>query len=162
MQSAEEVVAFMRRHGLVLATAESCTSGLIASQLADISGAGACLDRAFVTYTVQAKIDLLGVNRRTIDQFNLTSEAVAKEMARGALAASHANVAISNTGVVDDSDPSVPAGTQCLAWAFNIRGTVTVYSERCRFLGDRRAMREACARYALAQLPAYYRRLSNP
>lgn len=153
----ETLVTYMQRHRLVLATAESCTSGLIASALADITGAGQCLDRAFVTYSVEAKKELLGVKQETIDAYNLTSEEVAREMAVGALRASNANVAISNTGVVDDSDPEIPAGTQCFGWAFSGNGErVVCYTETKRFDGDRRAIRQASAKHALSRLSSYH------
>lgn len=160
--TAEDVLAFLKDKGLVLSTAESCTSGLIASALADVSGAGACLDRAFVTYSVEAKIEMLGVRRDTIERCNLTSEAVAREMALGALAASRADVTVANTGVVDSTDDEIPAGTQCLAWAFRQAGDrPVIFSETVRFDGDRRALREQCVRYALTQLPVYYRRMAG-
>ena len=156
---AVEVVVFMKRNGLVLATAESCTCGLIASSVADVPGAGSCLDRAFVTYSVSSKIEMLDVNPTTVERFNLTSVEVAQEMARGALKASRANVAISNTGVVDDTDAAIPAGTQCIAWAFERAGQSgpMVYSEAIRLVGDRHEIRAQCAQYALRRLPEYFR-----
>jgi nicotinamide-nucleotide amidase len=162
MNPIEEAAIFMRRHSLVLATAESCTAGLIASMLADIPGAGACLQCAFVVYAPQAKIDLLGVRPGTIERFNLTSEEVAKEMALGALMNSKANVALSNTGVTDDRDPSVPAGTQCFAWAFRMSGgTISTFTECRRFKGDRPRIRRDSAIHALAQIPHYFREASR-
>jgi len=153
---------YMEQHKLVLATAESCSTGLIASALADVPGAGKCLDRAFVTYAVDAKIDLLGVKQETIDAHNLTSEPVAREMALGALKNSKANVAISNTGVVDDSDPDIPAGTQCFGWAFSDEeGHSQCYTECRRFDGDRRSIREDSAQYALSRLSSYHARFMS-
>lgn len=161
MHSSKTVLAYMTQHALVLTTAESCTSGLIAAQLADIPGAGKCLDRAYVTYTPEAKMDVLGVHQETIDQYNLTSEAVAREMALGALRASDANVAISNTGVVDDSDPDIPAGTQCYGWALrDASGTAHCFTEEKLFSGGRREIREASAAYALSRLPIYHERMT--
>lgn len=155
---AAEVLAYMKRNGLVLATAESCTSGLIAAEIADVAGAGGCLDRAFVTYSEQAKIEMLGVRKVTIDEHNLTSEAVAREMAVGALKRSSANVAIANTGVVDAADATIPPGTQCFGWAFKLRdGTSFCVTERKLFEGDRRVIREESADYALSQLPIHHR-----
>lgn len=78
------LLTYIERHKLVLTTAESCSTELIASALADVAGAAKCLDRAFVTYSVEAKKDLLGVKQETIDAHNLTSEPVAREMAIGA------------------------------------------------------------------------------
>lgn len=155
---AAEVLAYMKRNGLVLATAESCTAGLIAAEIADVAGAGGCLDRAFVTYSIQAKIEMLGVRKETIDEHNLTSEAVAREMAVGALERSSANVAIADTGVVDAADHTIPPGTQCFGWAFKLPGGGSFcITERKRFEGDRRAIREKSADYALSKLPIHHR-----
>ncbi|HWL29048.1 MAG TPA: nicotinamide-nucleotide amidohydrolase family protein, partial [Burkholderiaceae bacterium] len=84
-KSIEEVAAFMKENSLMLVTAESCTAGLIAATLADIPGAGQLLDCAFVVYSPEAKQRCLSVRSETLDQFNLTSEEVAREMAHGAL-----------------------------------------------------------------------------
>lgn len=152
----EQVAAFLRQHGLTLVTAESCTAGLIAATLADVKGAGQLLDCAFVTYSPEAKQRCLGVSKDTIDRCNLTSEAVAREMALGALRLSRANVAVANTGVTDGTDPKIPAGTQCYAWAFepdHAGGDPRVFSETRRFDGDRNAIRQASADYALGRIP---------
>ncbi len=162
MNTIEEVARFMRSESLLLVTAESCTAGLIAATLADIPGAGKLLDCAFVVYSPQAKMRCLSVKQSTLDRCNLTSEEVAHEMAEGALANSRANVAVSNTGVVDDTDDEIPAGTQCFAWAFDI-GTAgpAVFTETRRFMGDRIAIRESSARYALERIPHYFSKLDR-
>lgn len=146
----------MRERALLLATAESCTAGLIASMLAEVPGAGQLLDCAFVTYSPQAKQRCLGVSASTIERSGLTSEAVAREMAVGALRASRANVAVANTGVADASAPGVAPGTQCFAWAFEAPDGLRVHTETRRFPGDRQAVREAAAAYALSRIPFYY------
>lgn len=148
----------MADHGLLLVTAESCTAGLIASTLSEAPKAGSLLDCAFVTYSVAAKETQLGVRRETIKTFNLTSEQVAAEMARGALARSGANVALANTGVVDNIDPAIKAGTQCFAWAFrnsDLADAILVFTETKRFLGSSRKIRQKSARYALSRIPYY-------
>jgi nicotinamide-nucleotide amidase len=152
----KEVSDFMRGHSLVLATAESCTAGLIAAHLADVPGAGSLLDCALVAYSPEAKQKLLGVQAKTIEHCNLTSEQVAAEMAYGMLAHSKANLAIANTGVTDDTDPDIPAGTQCFAWLFtqHASGLNTVLTETRRFDGDRHSIREQAAIYALTKIPA--------
>lgn len=161
MNDIEGIANYMREHKLLLVTAESCTAGLIAATLADIPGAGDLLDCAFVTYSVQAKQRCLDVNELTIHRHNLTSEPVAREMAVGALARSRANVAISNTGVVDDTDSEVPAGTQCFAWAFRSQSVpegIAVFSATQRFQGDRVEIRRQSAEFALRQIPHYHGR----
>lgn len=155
---------FMSRHELLLVTAESCTAGLIASHLADVPGAGHLLDCAFVAYSESAKQHCLGVKEETIRQHGLTSEEVAREMALGALRNSRANLAISNTGVADDSGDGTPAGTQCYAWAFQTHqrlDQVAVFTETRRFDGDRNAVREAGAVYALLRVPHYHEQLAS-
>ena len=158
----EEIAEFMRANSLLLVTAESCTAGLIASTLAEIPGAGKLLDCAFVVYSEQAKERTLGVSHETIERYNLTSEQVAREMALGALAHSRANLSISNTGVADDGGDDVPAGTQCFAWAFDNGGHSSeppVFTETRCFDGDRNAVREASALYALQRIPHYFAKL---
>ncbi|SHH16122.1 CinA family protein [Pollutimonas bauzanensis] len=163
MTTIEDVAQFMRTESLLLVTAESCTAGLIAATLADISGAGKLLDCAFVVYSPEAKKRCLSVSQETLERYNLTSEEVAREMAQGALGGSRANVAVANTGVTDDTDDAIPAGTQCFAWAFEMGGSAAaprMFSETRRFSGDRTAIREASAQYALARIPYYFSRLA--
>lgn len=157
------VANFMREHGLLMTTAESCTAGLIAATLADLPGAGSLLECAFVVYSAGAKQRCLCVNPQTIERCNLTSEEVAREMALGALTRGPATISIANTGVADSVDPAIPAGTQCFAWAFD-QGEASnpvVFSATHRFYGDRNAIRVAAAHHALLQIPAYYARLST-
>lgn len=159
MNDIERVARYMDEHHLLLVTAESCTSGLIAATLADVPGAGKLLDCAFVTYSVDAKQRCLDVSQETLDKHNLTSEDVAREMALGALVRSRANVAVSNTGVVDDTDPEIPPGTQCFAWAFRSNSVpegIAVFSATRRFGGNRVEIRQASAEYALQQIPRYH------
>ena len=163
MAEVKEVAAYMERHGLTLVTAESCTAGLIASRLAEVPGAGKLLDCAFVVYTVSAKQRCLGVSGETLERCNLTSEAVAREMALGAIARGNANVAVANTGVADDTDPEIPAGTQCFAWVFrDDEGTLAVHTGTQRFQGDRNSVREQAADYALGRLPALHATAAKP
>ncbi|GAA4330385.1 CinA family protein [Pigmentiphaga soli] len=158
MDAIRATASFMKTHDLVLTTAESCTAGLIASTLAELPGAGSLLDSAFVVYSPDAKQRCLGVRAETIERHNLTSEPVAREMALGALAATRANVAIANTGVTDDTDPRIPAGTQCFAWAFRKRdGSIALRSETHVFEGSRNEIREASVELALRRLPELYR-----
>jgi PncC family amidohydrolase len=141
-----------------LATAESCTAGLIAAMVADVPGSGACLDVGFVTYSPSGKAGFLGVRHETMDRFGLTSEEVAREMSEGALAqeACVADVAVSNTGVADEVPDAPAAGTQCFAWTCRLRdGSVVTASETVRFEGDRNQIRQAAALYALSRIPHY-------
>src|ERR1700712_73745 len=101
MQTAKSLVDFLKERNLVMATAESCTAGLIASSLAEIEGSGGCLDVGIVVYSPSGKTGFLGVEPSSIERFGLTSEKVAREMAEGLLAheACCADLAVANTGV---------------------------------------------------------------
>ncbi|WP_371820266.1 CinA family protein [Verticiella alkaliphila] len=157
MSPEQSLVDFMQENELLLVTAESCTAGLIASTLAEVPGAGQLLDCAFVVYSPEAKQRCLAVRAETIERAGLTSEDVAREMAIGALAASRANVAVANTGVADDGADGVAPGTQCFAWAYQCGDDpAVVHVETRRFPGDRHAVREAAAAYALSRIPFYY------
>ncbi|QVQ28871.1 CinA family protein [Achromobacter deleyi] len=159
MNAVERAAAFMHKYSLTLVTAESCTAGLIAATLADVPGAGALLDCAFVVYSPEAKMKCLGVSSRTLHRHNLTSVAVAREMALGAARISRANVAISNTGVTDDTDADIPAGTQCFAWVFKegaADASPAIFSETIQFNGSRNAIRRASAEHALLRMITYY------
>lgn len=157
MQSVEQVVNFLSKYKLRLATAESCTAGLIASMVAEIPGSGEVLDCGFLVYSPQAKQRSLGVSLETIERYGLTSEEVAREMALGALARSEADMVLANTGLAEaegDMD-----GVQCFACAMRLDGHQGVVSETLQFPGSRNEVRQAAARYALLQLPYYYERL---
>ncbi|MDP9991657.1 PncC family amidohydrolase [Variovorax boronicumulans] len=151
-----ETVDYLKRHTLVVVTAESCTAGLIASRLAAAPGAGEVLECAFVVYDPKAKRRCLGVPADVLERNNLTSEPVALEMARGALRHSDANVAVSNTGVADDSDPEIAPGTQCYAWVFRDATGVYEFTETRVFEGGRNQIREASADYALGRIAHYH------
>ena len=131
-ETIEQVVAalFMRR-GLKLALAESCTGGLVTSRLVSVPGVSAFLDRAFVTYSDQAKRDELGVSEETLRVHGAVSEETAREMAKGAMKASGADVAIAVTGIAGPTGGSAqkPVGTVCFALegALGARATRRVF-----------------------------------
>lgn len=85
--------------GIMAATAESCTGGMIVAHLTDIAGSSAVVDRGFVTYSNDAKMDMLGVTEATLDAYGAVSSETAHEMAAGALARSHAGIALAVTGI---------------------------------------------------------------
>jgi nicotinamide-nucleotide amidase len=165
MDVPRRVVSFLSSRGLKLATAESCRAGEIASQLADAPGSGACLDVGFVTYSPSGKAGFLGVCGETMDEYGLTSEPVAREMAEGALQQEGccADAAVSNTGVADTTAPGgPPPGTQCFAWSFRTRdGRLFTFSETRQFSGTRNAIRRQAARYALSRIEHYYNMLGS-
>jgi nicotinamide-nucleotide amidase len=96
---AQAIIAAYRELGWMIATAESCTGGLIAGALTEIAGSSAVVDRGFVTYTNQAKMELIGVSVKTLESFGAVSKETALQMAQGALMRSKAQVAVAVTGI---------------------------------------------------------------
>ncbi|MEG9883883.1 MAG: CinA family protein [Hyphomicrobiales bacterium] len=111
-KQAEQVIGFCRGAGLKLATAESCTGGLVAAYLTAIPGASQVVECGFVTYSNDAKINLLGVGRDTLETHGAVSEQVARAMAEGALERSNADIAVSITGIAGPGGgrPDRPVG----------------------------------------------------
>ena len=146
----EDLVTHCRRHNIILATAESCTGGLIAAAITDIAGSSVMFDRGFVTYSNDAKQQMLGVQEQTLADHGAVSEEVAQEMAMGALRHSHANVAISVTGIAGPGGSDhKPEGRVC----FGLAGEASIYSETIEFgaLG-RDGVRQSAVKHALALL----------
>jgi|TARA_R110000751_G_scaffold68362_3_gene139259 nicotinamide-nucleotide amidase len=107
-----------RAREVMIACAESCTGGMVAAALTELPGSSAIFDRGFVTYTNVAKIDLLGVSAATLDVHGAVSEQVALEMARGALARSAAQIAVSITGIAGPGGSEhKPEGRVCFGLA---------------------------------------------
>ncbi len=146
----EQLARELRARGLMMATAESCTGGLIAGACTDLSGSSDWFERGFVTYSNAAKHALLGVPALLIEQQGAVSEPVARAMAAGALAHSPAQLAVAVTGVAGPTGGSAekPVGTVWFGWA-TPQG---VFTEHQRFDGDRAAVRQATVRHALAGL----------
>jgi len=133
-----------------LATAESCTGGLIAAACTDLAGSSDWFERGFVTYSNAAKTELLGVAPQLIEHHGAVSEAVVRAMAAGALARSQAQVAVAVTGIAGPGGGSAdkPVGTVWLGWAT----PAGITSEVQHFGGDRAAVRTATVHHALTQL----------
>jgi len=108
----------MHENNLSLASAESCTGGWVAKQMTDLEGSSTIFDRGFVTYSNQAKQDMLGVSSKTLDNYGAVSEQVAIEMVEGALKNSQADIALSITGVAGPGGGTAekPVGTVWFAW----------------------------------------------
>lgn len=144
----EKVVGYMLMDKkLRLAVAESCTGGLIADRLTDVPGISAVLDRGMVTYSNQAKIELLGVASETLKQFGAVSPQTAEEMALGALEKSNADIAVAVTGIAgpDGGTASKPVGLVYMA----VADRDGVYSSKHIFNGNRRRIKETAASTAL-------------
>ncbi|MDI7863244.1 CinA family protein [Rhizobiaceae bacterium n13] len=116
-EPAERIIASLTARGEMVATAESCTGGLIASALTDVAGSSAVVDRGFVTYTNEAKVQMLGVEEDTLAAFGAVSKETALQMAHGALYRSRATYAVAVTGIAGPSggSPQKPVGLVHLA-----------------------------------------------
>lgn len=163
MDLLENIVRYLIDNNLKVATAESCTSGLIISELSRVPGSGKSIDCGLAVYSPESKNRYLDVSFDTIERHGLTSEPVALAMALGALGNNNADVAVANTGIAGPGpgDDGTPAGTVCFAWAFRVAGQVIRFCETRHFEGDRNTVRLAAAHYALEQLPNYHRKACN-
>jgi nicotinamide-nucleotide amidase len=145
---ATELLDACGRQGLRLATAESCTGGLIAGCLTEIAGSSAVVDRGYVVYDNRAKVEMLGVREVTLAAHGAVSEATAREMAAGALSRSGCDLAVAVTGIAGPGGggPDKPVGLVHLAAA---RRGASVHHARRVFPGDRAAVRLATVEAAL-------------
>lgn len=150
-----QLAAVLLAQQRMLATAESCTGGLIAATCTDLAGSSNWFERGFVTYSNAAKTDMLGVPVQLIASHGAVSEAVARAMAQGALQQSSAQVSVAVTGVAGPSggSPDKPVGTVWFAWGL----PSGVVSEVQHFSGDRATVRAAAAQHALQRLVALLR-----
>jgi nicotinamide-nucleotide amidase len=148
---AEALLAACRARGIMLATAESCTGGLIAAALTAIAGSSDVVDRGFVTYSNEAKTDMLGVPSETIAAFGAVSEPVAGLMASGAMARSRAGIAVAVTGVAGPGGGSAEKPVGLVWFGLATRGGATRNEHRI-FPGDRTAIRAATVAHAFAMI----------
>lgn len=141
LAQAERVLAECRARGWRIATAESCTGGLIAAALTAVAGSSDVFDRGFVTYSNSAKTAMLGIPSAVIETEGAVSEAVARAMAAGALAHSDADLAVAVTGIAGPSGGTSrkPVG---LVW-FGLAGPSRLFAVHHVFPGDRTAIRDA-------------------
>lgn len=147
----------LKAQGLMLATAESCTGGWIAQACTAVPGSSGWFERGFVTYTYISKREMLGVSAETLGSCGAVSEQTVREMVAGALANSHAQVAVAVSGTAGPAGgtPQKPVGTVCFAWAVKNGEPRSVLRH---FSGDRESIRRKAVREALdgilALLPA--------
>ena len=149
----QAVANTLLRRQWMLATAESCTGGMVAAACTDLAGSSAWLERGFVTYSNAAKTQMLGVDAQLIATHGAVSEPVARAMAQGALQYSAAQVALAITGVAGPGGgtDAKPVG---MVW-FGFAGPWGVHSEVQHFGGERAAVRQAAALHALLRLNAH-------
>ncbi len=152
MEACRFLAALLLSDKRMLATAESCTGGLIAAACTDLAGSSDWFERGFVTYSNQAKAEMLGVAAQLIESHGAVSEAVARAMAQGALQQSRAQVSVAVTGVAGPGGGSAdkPVGTVWFAWGL----PSGITSEVQHFAGDRAAVRAATVAHALGRLVA--------
>ncbi len=138
----------LKSHGLMLATAESCTGGGVAEAVTGIAGSSAWFERGFVTYSNLSKQEMLGVAEATLIQYGAVSEAVVREMVAGSLRHSGAQVALSVSGIAgpDGGTPDKPVGTVWFAWG--IAGEI-IQAQRHQIAGDRAQVRQYSVHIAL-------------
>ncbi len=146
----EQLALHLQARHWMMATAESCTGGLIAARCTDLAGSSTWFERGFVTYSNAAKSELLGVPALLIEQHGAVSEPVARAMALGAVKHAHAQVSVAVTGIAGPSGGSVdkPVGTVWLAWC--VDGHIDCVCQH--FTGDRAAIRSATVTHALQGL----------
>jgi nicotinamide-nucleotide amidase len=141
----------LQQHGLMLATAESCTGGYIAQMITAVADSSHWFERGFVTYSNEAKMEMLSVSADTLAVHGAVSGAVVAEMAIGALKHSHAQISVAVSGIAGPSGGNAdkPVGTVYFAIAGSDKGVNTYHRH---FSGDRQAIRAACVEFALRQL----------
>lgn len=145
-----ELAQALQARGWMLATAESCTGGLVAAACTSLAGSSNWFERGFVTYSNEAKSELLGVDAQAIASHGAVSEIVARAMAFGAVRHSRAQAAVAVTGIAGPGGGSQDKPVGTVWFGFSVDGRLS--SERMLFEGDRAAIREATVRHALARL----------
>ncbi len=145
---AAQLGGLLKSHGLMLATAESCTGGGVAQAITDVAGSSAWFERGFVTYSNLSKQQMLGVSESTIAQHGAVSEAVVREMVAGALLRSSAQVALAVSGIAGPGGGTLdkPVGTVWFAWG--LRHTAAI-AQRFLFPGNRAEVRAHAVHAAL-------------
>jgi nicotinamide-nucleotide amidase len=145
---ARQAGSLLSEQGLMLATAESCTGGWLGQTITSIAGSSAWYERGFITYSILSKHEMLGVSEATLDEYGAVSEQVASEMTAGAIGRSHAQVAVSITGIAgpDGATAKKPVGMVCFAWMMKdgLARTETRY-----FSGNREEIRRQSVAGAL-------------
>lgn len=156
----EQLANYFLKNNKRLTVAESCTGGWIAKVLTDLAGSSAWFDRGFVTYSNNAKQEMLGVASSTLDTFGAVSEETVIEMAKGALNNSHTDFSLSVSGIAGPSGGSTdkPVGLVWFAWCKKSNKESLIKSKHEHFKGDRDSIREQAVVYALTELVRFVER----
>ncbi len=154
-QLAFELGQLLRSKALLSATAESCTGGGIASAITEVPGSSVWFDRGFVTYSNEAKCEMLQVSERTIQLFGAVSQETVIEMAKGAIQASRAKTSVAVSGIAgpDGGSKNKPIGTVWIAWG----GSTDIIAQSYLFEGNRLQVRMQAIRTALAEWISFIR-----
>ena len=150
MKLEEEIVSLLKKKHYIITTAESCTGGLLAGRILNVSGASEVFNEGYITYSNEAKVRLLGVKQNTLELFGAVSEQTASEMAIGAAKVAKSKVALSVTGIAGPDGGTVekPVGLVFIGCAINGKVTVGEY----HFIGTREENREASVNSCLEML----------
>lgn len=154
LKLAEKVGRLLKNRGLKIATAESCTGGLLAAIITAISGSSDYFDRGFITYSNEAKQEMLGVKSATLKECGAVSVETVAEMAKGALSNSKAQISVAITGIAGPAGGSKekPVGIVYFCWT----SIFSSPSTKCKiFSGDRESVRMCAAKFALEELYNY-------
>lgn len=146
----EQIVDLMCEKKVTLATAESCTGGMLASRIIDVPGVSDVFKAGFVTYANEAKQNLIGVKEETLAQFGAVSEQTAKEMVLGAIKAGKADMAVATTGIAGPGGGTKEKPVGLVYIACGSADDIVV--ERCFFDGNRKEIRQASVEHALGML----------
>jgi nicotinamide-nucleotide amidase len=154
VSAARQAGAWLQARNWRLATAESCTGGLIAAAITEIAGSSTWFDRGFVTYSNESKQELLGVRADTLARFGAVSEQTVREMAFGVMMRCKADVSIAVSGIAGPGGGSAlkPVGTVCIAWAERKNTLDDVSAITMHFAGNRTNVRLAASLFALQNL----------
>ncbi len=157
---ARRLKAVLERNHLLLATAESCTGGWVAKAVTDLPGSSRIFDRGFVTYSNQAKREMLGVRSETLERFGAVSRQTVAEMAEGAVSRSAADIAVSISGIAGPGGGSAekPVGTVWFGWRYHDQTLTRLH----RFEGDRNEVRLQAVATALEGLIALVTNARTP
>jgi nicotinamide-nucleotide amidase len=155
LDTAKALADLLLPQGWKIALAESCTGGLVCATLTQLPGSSDWFERGYITYSNEAKTECLGVPTELIESHGAVSEAVAKAMSEGAQGVAKVKAAVSITGIAGPSggSPEKPVGTVCFGWTIqNKGGDITTICDTQLFQGDRQAIREQAANFALTTL----------
>lgn len=151
---AVQVISAYRRRGWKIATAESCTGGLISAALTDVAGSSEVFDRGYVTYSNAAKAEALGVSSATLEKFGAVSAEVAEAMAAGAISAANVEAAVAVTGIAGPAGATEGKQIGLVYIGFATKDGIR-FHERCQFDGDRESVRLQSVREALELLLSF-------